>query len=310
MLYSFLLSFIFTLIIIPFLRKIAFKFNIVDHPDKKLKTHEKTTPYLGGVAFMLSFLLFTPLSIFRKAYILILGVLGLYDDVKSLNPWLRMGIELLIGYMVSTRFLSNPIEIAIATIFYAFLINSVNMMDGMDGICGVTSAIAAFGLIWTVTFPYDKVFLIALIGSLLAYLFYNFPPAKIFMGDMGSYTIGGILGVAIISSFSKGASQTVSSLIILFPFFVDIFSSMIRRTLAKKSPFSGDRDHIYDKLYRRLNSKRKTFFVMALISALFCLFGILYLHNKYLSISLTIILALILILKLNLLRYDAGVKNG
>ncbi|SHH46680.1 glycosyltransferase family 4 protein [Thermosipho atlanticus] len=309
MFYSLLLSFVFTILIIPFLRKVAFKYNVVDYPDKVLKNHEKATPYLGGVAFMLSFLFFTPFSIFRKLYILVLAFLGLYDDIKSLNPWLRMFVEFLIGYFVSTRFLTNPVEIVIATVFYAFLINSVNMMDGVDGICGITSVIAAFGLLWTVTFPYDKFFLTALIGSLIAYLFYNFPPAKIFMGDMGSYTIGGILGVAVISSFSKSLSHTIASLIILSPFFVDIFSSMLRRMLAGKSPFSGDRDHIYDKLFRKLKSKRKTFFAMTFISTLFCLLGILFLYNSVFSLVLTGVFILFLILKLKLLKFDSEVRN-
>lgn len=304
MLYTFLASFIFTLIIIPFLIKIAFKLNIVDKPDYKLKTHEKATPYLGGVAFVLSFLIFTPYSLFRKLYITVLSLMGLYDDIKSINPWIRLIVEFLIGFLVSIRFLTNPVEIFVATFFYAFLINSVNMMDGMDGICAITSAIAAFGLIWTVMFPYDKFYLISLMGALLAYLIYNFPPAKIFMGDMGSYTIGAILGVSVISSFSKSLSHTVAALIILTPFFLDTFTSMIRRILTGKSPFYGDRDHIYDKLYRRLNSKRKTFTAMALISSAFCFLGMIYIKFEIISALFTIVLIIFLTLKLKLLKYD------
>lgn len=304
MLYTFLASFIFTLIIIPFLIKIAFKLNIVDKPDYKLKTHEKATPYLGGVAFVLSFLIFTPYSLFRKLYITVLSLMGLYDDIKSTNPWIRLIVEFLIGFLVSTRFLTSPVEIFVATFFYAFLINSVNMMDGMDGICAITSAIAAFGLIWTVMFPYDKFYLISLMGALLAYLIYNFPPAKIFMGDMGSYTIGAILGVSVISSFSKSLSHTVAALIILTPFFLDTFTSMIRRILTGKSPFYGDRDHIYDKLYRRLNSKRKTFITMTLISSIFCFLGMIYIKFELISAIFTIVLIIFLTLKLKLLKYD------
>lgn len=304
MLYAFVGSFILTLILIPFLRKIAFKFGIVDKPDNKLKNHEKSTPYLGGAAFVFSFLIFTPFSLFRKMYIVVLSLMGLYDDLKSINPWLRLTIEFIIGFLVSTRFLTNPIEITIATIFYAFLINSVNMIDGMDGVCAITSTIAAFGLIWTVTFPNDKYYLISLIGSLLAYLIFNFPPAKIFMGDMGSYTIGAILGVSVISSFSKSLSHTIAALIILSPFFLDTFTSMTRRVLAGKSPFEGDRDHIYDKLQKRLKDKRKTFFTMALISSIFCLLGILYIKYDKLSLFLTGFLMTILTIKLSLLKYD------
>lgn len=305
MFYSFVSSFLFTLVIIPFLRKIAFKFNIVDKPDNKLKTHNEATPYLGGVAFVLSFIFFTPFSLFRKLYLVVLSLMGLYDDYKSINPWLRLFMEFLIGFLVATRFLTNPIEILIAVFFYAFLINSVNMMDGMDGICAITSSIAAFGLIWTVTFPYDKYYLISLIGSLLAYLIYNFPPAKIFMGDMGSYAIGAILGVSVISSFSKSLSHTIAALIILTPFFLDTFTSMIRRVLAKKSPFYGDRDHVYDKLFRRLKSNKKTFFAMALISSLFCFLGIIYVMNfEFYAIFITGFLILFFSIKLNLLKYD------
>lgn len=304
MFFAFLGSFIFTLVLIPLLRKIAFKFNIVDKPDKKLKTHEKATPYLGGVAFVFSFLIFTPFSLFRKLYIAVLSIIGLYDDLKSLNPWIRLFVELLIGFLVSIRYLNNPIEILISTVFYAFVINSVNMMDGMDGVCAITSVIAAFGLFWTVTFPYDKIYLISLIGTLLAYLIYNFPPAKIFMGDIGSYTIGGILGVSLISSFSKSPSHTLAALIIMAPFFLDSITSMLRRIFAKKSPFYGDRDHIYDKLFRRLKDKRKTFLSMSLISLIFCFLGVIFIKFKVISTLITMLVIIFLILKLNLLRYD------
>ena len=307
MIYTFIFSFVFSLFTIPFLRKIAIKYNIVDKPDNNLKTHENSIPYLGGAAFIFSFLLFTPFSLFRKLYIMILGILGLYDDIKSINPWIRLFVEIIIGALVAVRFLANPIEIMIAAIFYAFLINSVNMMDGMDGICASVSAISAFRLLWTVTYPYDKYFLLSLIGSLLAYLFYNFPPAKIFMGDMGSYAIGDILGDAIASSLAKGYVNLLASIIIITPFILDTVSSILRRMLNKRSPLSGDRDHVYDKLYRRLKSKRKTLFYMIIISSIFTLLGIYFLFNQYISAILTIIFTFLLIVKLNLLKYD---KNG
>ncbi|ABR30214.1 glycosyl transferase [Thermosipho melanesiensis] len=303
MIYSFLLSFIFTIVTIPFLRKIAFKFNIIDYPDKNLKNHEKATPYLGGMAFMGAFLLFTPFSLFRKLYVFILGILGLYDDIKSLNPWIRITLEFVIGYLVAIRFLDNPFKVLIATIFYAFLTNSVNMMDGMDGICATTSLIATVGLIFTVAYPNDKYYLIALIGTLLGFIIFNFPPAKIFMGDLGSYTIGGILGIAIISSFSKSFDHTIASLIILAPFFIDTFSSMFRRILHEKSPFSGDREHIYDKIFRITKDKRKTLLFTAVISTIFCSLGMFYLKSKVFSIIFSIILIIFLILKLKLLKY-------
>ncbi|MBT1247199.1 MULTISPECIES: MraY family glycosyltransferase [unclassified Thermosipho (in: thermotogales)] len=297
-------SFILTLISIPFIRKIAFKYGIVDIPDNNLKNHEKATPYLGGMAFVLSFILTTPFSLFRKLYVISLSILGLYDDLKSLNPFFRMSFEIFVGLLVSLRFLTNPIEIVVATIFYAFLVNSVNMMDGMDGICATTSAISTLGLIWTVAYPNDKYYLFALLGTLSAFLFYNFPPAKIFMGDLGSYTIGGILGISIISSFSKSITHTIASLIILAPFFVDTFSSIFRRILNGKSPFSGDRGHIYDKIFKVTQDKRKTILLMALISIIFCLLGIYYLYSRIISIILTIIFTIALILRLKLLKYE------
>ncbi|HEY8543189.1 MAG TPA: undecaprenyl/decaprenyl-phosphate alpha-N-acetylglucosaminyl 1-phosphate transferase, partial [Pseudothermotoga sp.] len=144
----------------------------------------------------------------------------------------------------------------------------------------------------------------ALVGSLIGYLVYNFPPAKIFMGDAGSYFIGSIVSYTILSNLKASFNLNV-----FFPFWIlilDIFSGIVRRIIAQRSPFKGDRDHIYDKIWRRINGSkvlkdRKTVIVMAVISITFGLF-------KYVGLSALMVFAgsVVIVLFLKMFGYDEG----
>ena len=142
---AFLLSVIFT----PVMIRIAKKYNIVDQPDNKLKSHKDPTPYLGGIAIFLSIL---PFYIFDLSFILpasILTFIGLYDDIKDISPLLRLLAEFIVVsmsvYMVGE--IKNPFHFILLVITGTALINGVNMVDGMDGVCAGTVIISLIFLL-------------------------------------------------------------------------------------------------------------------------------------------------------------------
>ncbi|QTA38643.1 undecaprenyl/decaprenyl-phosphate alpha-N-acetylglucosaminyl 1-phosphate transferase [Thermosipho ferrireducens] len=301
------LSFAVAVVSIPIAGKIARKYGIVDKPDGILKTHEKGVPYLGGMGIYFALMLISPFDIVVKSSITLLAFLGLYDDLKGVSPKIRLIIEFIAGGLLAYKYVGVSLYLFLGAFFVAVIINAVNMMDGMDGVCSGVSVIGSAGLIFIVTSNYDKQLLLALIGALVAYLMYNFPPARIFMGDMGSYIVGGVLSAAFLSSSRAGTVSLLSAVIILTPFFLDLAAGFFRRLLNGKSPFSGDRAHIYDKVYLRLKNKRKTFFIMLIISSTYVLTGFLFYINSSLRISaflFYLVITIFLVLHLKLLKYE------
>ncbi len=304
-----LISFVLSAVTIPFFGRVAYKYGIVDKPDGELKPHERITPYLGGLSIFVGVLFASPFEIITKMSLTILVLLGLYDDIKNLNPKFRLLVEVFVSVILVFKY----IGISIFAPFYIFivvaLINAVNMMDGLDGVCASVSMVAAFGLALTVTSQYDRIILFSLIGALLGYLLYNFPPARIFMGDAGSYLIGGVLSIGLLSGIrgmSVNIPSTISSFVFVSLFFFDLLAGVLRRVLNGRSPFIGDREHIYDKVYQIIQDKRKTLLMMVFIQFLVFSIGIVGRQNILFSISGIVVLFaffLAIIKWLKLLKY-------
>lgn len=286
-------SFIISVSTIPIFGKMAYKYGIVDKPDGTLKPHERVTPYLGGIAIFLAVIISTPFELISKLALTILVITGLVDDIRNVDPKLRLIIEFIVSFLLVFKYLGFTWLMPCYAVLVVALINAVNMMDGMDGVCSSVSIISAIGLFFVVSSRYDKALLLSLVGALVGYLIYNFPPARIFMGDSGSYLIGGILSIGVLSSLRHGMSEIpsiISSFVFISIFFFDLISGVLRRILNKKPPFSGDRGHVYDKVFERLNNKRKTLYTMIVIQSFVFVFG--YVGKNNVALSLTVSLGL------------------
>ena len=165
------------------------------------------------------------------------------------------------------------------------VINAVNMIDGMDGLCGGISLIAlfSFGLILVNRGQIQgSAIAIILSGSIVGYLFYNFPPAKIFMGDSGSNMLGYALAVLPLlekNSISTGTMLWIAPTILLLPIF-DVFAAMWRRLRQGNSIMSPDRWHIHHKLMHLGFSNRA---ILALIYSVCMSLGAVGVLELYLS---------------------------
>lgn len=260
---NFILSYLFTL----FFRYLALRYGILDRPDSSVKLHKKATPYLGGPAFILAsftatllYALFSSYNIPRQEGILLIGggimmITGVVDDVKKIRPRTKFIIQtvtaagiVLLGIRLDIFFLPLWANIALTLLWIVGVTNAFNLIDIMDGLCGGIAAIAAFFLFFSN--GDGNLFLLFLAASLAAFLIFNFPPARIFMGDAGSLALGFLLaGYSITGSFTVTNKLALISpvLILWLPIYETILVSVLRLSKGK-SPFYGSKDHFAFRL--------------------------------------------------------------
>ncbi|MBU1007921.1 undecaprenyl/decaprenyl-phosphate alpha-N-acetylglucosaminyl 1-phosphate transferase [Candidatus Dependentiae bacterium] len=198
------------LYLVPVLIRAAKKLRLVDVPDGKLKQHRAPVPYLGGVAVYVSFIvvlaMFFPSGTNLLWFILgttVLLFVGLIDDFSALSPLQKMGGQLVAvacflkgGFSLKSRFFADYINLFASGFWMLSVINAFNLVDVMDGLAGMLAIIAAgsFLVVALIIQQYVvSIFLITLLGALFAFLVYNKPSAKIYLGDAGSLFVGGFL---------------------------------------------------------------------------------------------------------------------
>ena len=277
-------------VIMPALIRVAFMKQLVDHPEEDRKLHKKSTPTIGGVAvfvgFMVSCFIYLPhaYSDLDAAYrwgalmaaCVILFFMGVKDDLVGMSPSKKLLIHLLLGgllifeggFKINTfdgLFGLNEIPFYIASFFslfvYIVIVNAVNLIDGVDGLAGGFGAIAAcmFGLLFASAGALPEATIsFSMAGALLGFLWFNWCPAKIFLGDGGSLLIGLIfygLGVQWINmpdaqahDFFQDIPNPVMSMSILAYPLVDTLRVFTLRISRGLSPFSPDRNHLHHRM--------------------------------------------------------------
>lgn len=302
--YIFITSLFTALLMVPFLRKWALAVDVVDTPDER-KVHSQKIPRLGGVAifmaFLFSMLVFAEMTQQVRGMLaggLIMFCTGLVDDLHGISPRRKFAGEIaaclmavVIGGLTITR-LGNlfgageiilPTWFAIPfTVFAAVgVINALNLIDGLDGLSGGVASIALsafFILAWQDGNTIAMVLCSGLFGALLGFLKYNVYPAKIFMGDAGSLSLGFILAfLAIHLSQGEGSSVSpLAPLMILGVPIIDTLLVMSRRVLAGTSPFAPDKTHVHHKFLAMGFQHRFTVIVIYGVSLFWALMAVLF----------------------------------
>ena len=281
------------------LRKLALQKQIFDTPDEYLKTHSQPIPFLGGIGMASAFYLMSIILIlsgkislsffYLNTFLILYSTTGLLDDFKNISVNIRLTAEILISivlFLIGIRINIFPyfiLNLSITFIFIVGMINAVNMEDGMDGLAGGLLFISSLALLF---FNYkmgniELVILLSLFsGSILGFLFLNFPPAKIFMGDSGSYLLGGGISVFSIMSVSQYDWPTIFgiSFILGMPV-IDFVFVFFRRIIKKKSPFSGDRSHLYDLMKIKKYSTKHIIYIFYSAQISLALIGLYILHS-------------------------------
>lgn len=277
-----LVSLLATLLLTPLIRRGAIRWGVVDSPDGNRKLHMSATPLCGGLAVLFGTsvgIVTLPLivsgisyadlsatwSIFVSCF-LICG-LGLLDDIfairgrqKLIGQIVCTGVIIMGGMQISRVVVMGiNIDLGIAAIPFTMLwllgaTNSLNLIDGMDGLAtgvGIILSLAIGAMAhYTSGFGVDAVLAYALAGSLMAFMFFNFPPAKMFLGDAGSMLIGLLLGILAIRSSLKGPATialAAPTAIWAIPAF-DVAMAIVRRKLTGRSIYTTDRGHLHHYL--------------------------------------------------------------
>jgi UDP-N-acetylmuramyl pentapeptide phosphotransferase/UDP-N-acetylglucosamine-1-phosphate transferase len=274
-LYFFLSSFLLTCLLTFLLKTLALKFDIMDIPEKR-SSHVRPTPRGGGVAIFMTFLL---IVFFAKNLIdlgflkvllpglFIVSALGLFDDIKRVSTKIRFLIQIIVALLpVSFGLKLSSVDfpglgtlklgllaIPATLIWILWLTNLYNFMDGIDGIAGAEAATVS-GFLFLISSrvgdtPFSYISLVIL-GSALGFLVHNFPPAKIFMGDVGSYFFGFFFSVMAIYA-SQNRQPGIPFLIfvlLLGTFILDTTVTLLRRIWKRERWFEAHRSHYYQRL--------------------------------------------------------------
>ncbi len=259
---TFVLALLLALYGVPLARRAALQFNIVDRPDGRLKLQAEPVPYFGGLAVYLAFLISLALTFeFRQdALGVVLGgtlvvMLGLIDDFGVLKPWPKLIGQLIAvfvlirsGIRIEIAALPDWLDLLLTVVWMVGIINAINIVDVMDGLAGGVGLIACGWLFVVAVVNHDALVAVmasALAGSLLGFLWYNFYPAKIYLGDAGSLFLGLMLGaLAMIGKYTAVHPVAVLApvLILGVPIFDTLFVMYIRR-LRGIPMFLGSHDH-------------------------------------------------------------------
>lgn len=302
-------------ILIPILMKLAFKYNFTDKPTKR-KKHKGETPLCGGIAmfigfFLSYFIIFYNYS-FDEKYGIFIGsllilIIGVVDDYyksrgKEFGITPRLIVQLLAAVIVFKSGISfegfknpftdqyinlSPIVQFLLTITWIFGVTTViNWSDGMDGLAGGLSFISAMTFAATAIIlgqPPSLLFSLITVGVVLAFLFYNKYPAKVFMGDSGANFLGFILSIIALDGAFKGAtilSLMIPILALAVPIFDNIFV-IFKRFSEGKPIYQADRSQIHYRLQAKgLNTNQIVTFI-SIISLTCSVISILLLLIKY-----------------------------
>ena len=271
----------------PIARKLAPRLGVMDQPSAR-KIHTRPMPRLGGVAIYLAFIL--ALLIFEDRHYIsqLVGILtgatlisfcGIWDDRWGLRPLLKLGVGqplaalILIASGVRVSFLHHPVLNLLVTVFWVVGITSaLNLLDNMDGLsAGVATVASAFFLLLAAM---NGQYLVgslaaALLGACLGFLFYNFNPASIFMGDTGSMFIGFILAAVGIKLRFPGRMDVVTWMIPVVILGVPIFDTtlvVVSRLRRGLNPITHPgKDHLSHRLVAMGMTQREAVMAIYLI---------------------------------------------
>jgi len=272
-------------------RALAIRLGAMDAPNLARKTQATPVPYLGGVAIALGITITTLMAVFVGGNksgenvsqlkdlaltvllpALVLGAMGLFDDLRSLSPWPRLITQTIVGSIVAfiivqggtvgTPFGTSTLNTAVTIFWIVGICNSINFFDNLDGAASGAVAIAALGVFF-IAFDRGQELVSALsivtAGATIGFLMWNKSPAKIYMGDAGALFLGVIISVATIR-LNPGITPTWKSLtipvILLAVPLLDTCVAVFSRLARGLSPLTGGKDHLSHRLVRAGLSRR------------------------------------------------------
>lgn len=294
-----------SLVLTPIFRDFFAFLEMVDQPDASRKLHLRPIPRVGGISIAITYILVLVAMLISSSFwnemlaetrpsLLLLGRLlpavaiifltGLLDDFRGLTPWQKVAGQTAAAcsaFWAGVRpapvpghphldFLMFPLSV----LWLVFCANAFNLIDGLDGLASGVALLGAAGLLVAGVIHHHPILLIAtvpLLGALLGFLFYNFNPASIFLGDCGSLLIGFLFGCfGLIWNQHAGGTGLglIAPLMAVAVPTAEVAISIARRFLRRRPIFDADRNHIHHRLLSLGMTQRKAALVLYAVSAL------------------------------------------
>ncbi len=315
-----------SILVVSQIRKLAARFRIGSLPSPR-KIHSDFKPLLGGFGFTAGILALMFVSQFFKLLpashwslnihfwigFIVIILFGLWDDVKGVSSKIKFsgqGIAALLLVLGGCRIqsFSGPLgevfslgmfSIPFSFLWIIFIINAINILDGLDGLAGGVGLIITTGFV-VITQNFENSFLfvlsIGLAVGILGFLRYNYHPASIFMGDVGSLQLGYVLAFLSIESLKIASTHQIyflTSLVLLGVPVTDALLSFLRRLSEGNNPFLADKQHIHHRLINLGLSHLQTVWLLYLFTIFYVVAGILLVYfQEYTGLIVFIIVFL------------------
>ncbi|MDC7241840.1 MAG: MraY family glycosyltransferase [Spirochaetales bacterium] len=338
-----IVAFLFNLYITPYLIHLSKKKSWYDDAEDERKIHTGQISRLGGIGIVISFVISVLISVFGisrlissdisfslpeefrplliMTAVVLIFIIGVLDDFANLRARVKLIGQIAAALLLMAAGANIPsltIPFTAITLnlgFFGYILtlfwiigvtNAINLIDGLDGLSASLSSVACFfyGLIFLITGQFLLSFIsFTLLGAVMGYLFYNFPPAKIFMGDSGSLTLGFILALLPLLNSTANGDILIMPIVLLSIPIADVLSAMLRRTRKGLHFFNPDKEHMHHKLLDLDLDARQILSVVMSLQIIGGLSTLLF-HRipsvvRYLPVGIALLLVFILFLYLH-----------
>ena len=321
-------TFIIALAATPLAIKLAPRIGAMDIPKDKRRMHSKPMPRFGGLAIFLACEAGIAIFLHKdpKALVILLGGLliyavGVVDDLKGIPAKLKFVLQSICAMIIyaggiKIDFIKNPatyfsgvdeyiwfpgpVSFVITVIWVVGLTNTVNLIDGLDGLAAGVSCIASACIAYSAFLSGQYTVALAMLavtGSTLGFLPFNFHPAKIFMGDSGSLYLGFMIAVISIFGSTKGATliaTIVPFLVLGLPIFDTAFA-IIRRWVNGCPIMTADKGHLHHRIMNTGIGQRRTVLIMYCISAIMGMVAVLVVQRIWIEAAVLSVVAAVLV---------------
>ncbi len=291
-----IVGFILSFLVSFFIQRYASRFGLIDIPNDR-SSHMVPTPRGGGIAILITFVIVSylthsQLSLTVSAFLL--AIIGLIDDLKGLSPCFKFICQLICIFILLGNNNYNFFYIVFYIVFIISTVNFFNFMDGINGMASMTGIVAfIFLAFYSIIIRHDIIITkisVSIVFSCLAFLPFNVPNARLFMGDVGS-TLLGFIFAAFVVKLSYSVEDFLCLSIFLSTFYADSILTIIYRLIKKENIIKAHKNHIYQNFSNIFGIAHwKISIVYATVQILFAIVAFLFLvfYKKFL-IALVII---------------------